>query len=147
MSDFDTRVGSYAVIVVDGQVLLTHLDEQERSRWTLPGGGLEFGEKAEITVVREVLEETGFRIELAGLLGVESFYVTEEDHWTGPRVTPLHSLCVFFEAAIADGELATEAGGSTDGVAWFDLSAVAGLERLVLVDAGLRLWQERRGVR
>lgn len=139
---FDTRVAAYGVIIADGKVLLTHLDERDRSRWTLPGGALEFGENAETAAVREILEETGYKVKLRGLLGIESFYVTGEARWTGPRDTPLHSLCVYYEAEIAEGELSREVGGSTDDVAWFELGELDAVERLVLVDVGVELWRE-----
>src|SRR5680860_208680 len=120
-TQFDTRVGAYCVIVVDGKILLTHLDEPDRSRWTLPGGALRFGENAETAAVREVFEETGLHVKLRGLLGVESFYVTGEEQWTGPRDTALHSLCVYFAAQIKEGALTRENDGSTDDVTWFTL--------------------------
>src|SRR5262249_19715744 len=38
--------------------------------WTVPGGKLEFGEKLEAAVVREVREETGLVVECGGLAAV-----------------------------------------------------------------------------
>lgn len=145
MPELETRVGSYGVIVLGGKILLTHLTERDRSRWTLPGGGLEFGESVETAAMREVLEETGYRVRLKQLLGLESYYVTGEERWTGKRAVPLHSLCVFFAAEIEEGELTRESGGSTDDAAWFALDELEAVERLVLVDAGVRLWRERFG--
>ena len=39
-----------------------------RDYWTLPGGGIEPGESAEQTVVREIEEETGLRVEVVRFL-------------------------------------------------------------------------------
>jgi 8-oxo-dGTP diphosphatase len=39
-----------------------------RAYWTLPGGGIEPGESAEQTVVREIEEETGLRVEVVRFL-------------------------------------------------------------------------------
>lgn len=52
-----TRVGSRAVIVKAGKILLTH--EMVSGWWLIPGGGVEEGETPEECCVREVEEETG----------------------------------------------------------------------------------------
>ena len=67
------RVGSYAVCVRDGAVLLARWIGSEPPRWTLPGGGLDHGEDPRDGAIREVEEETGYRVELRQLLTVESF--------------------------------------------------------------------------
>ena len=43
-----------------------------KGSWVLPGGRIEAGETAEQAVVREVLEETGLRTKITGLVGVYS---------------------------------------------------------------------------
>ena len=63
----------YAVIVRDGAVLLARWIGSDPPRWTLPGGGLDHGEDPRDAAVREVEEETGYRVELRQLLTVESF--------------------------------------------------------------------------
>lgn len=44
--------------------------EHIHGKWDLPGGGWEDGESITECVKREVLEETGYEIELTGLLGI-----------------------------------------------------------------------------
>ena len=58
------RVAAYAVIVRDGAVLLSRLapSVSEIEMWTLPGGGIDFGEHPDDAVVREVHEETGLDV-------------------------------------------------------------------------------------
>lgn len=54
----ETRVGSRAVIVRDGLILLTH--EVNSGWWLVPGGGMEADETPEKCCIREVEEETGY---------------------------------------------------------------------------------------
>ena len=53
-----TRVGSRALILRDGRILLSH--ETRSGWWLIPGGGMEEGETPEICCKREVEEETGY---------------------------------------------------------------------------------------
>lgn len=53
-----TRYASRAVIVRDGNILLSH--ENDSDLWLIPGGGLEGNETPEECCIREAEEETGF---------------------------------------------------------------------------------------
>ncbi len=63
------------MIVDDGRLLLAHWSEGGGRGWSLPGGGVEFGEDPADAAVREALEETGYDIRLDGLLGVDSIVI------------------------------------------------------------------------
>lgn len=52
------------IILHDGQLLLIERWRAGRHYFSVPGGGIEPGETPEQTVVRELAEETGCRIEL-----------------------------------------------------------------------------------
>lgn len=128
--------------VRDGQVLLARwVDREGAKRWTLPGGGMDRGEDPYDTVIREVQEETGYTVEPTVLLGVDSMTRTYPRRLgTG---TGFHGLRLVYEATVTSGELRYETGGSTDMAAWHPLDEVPALERVGLVDTGLRLWRER----
>ena len=103
-----TRVGAYAVIEKAEQVLLCQLT---RSRmWTLPGGGLEFGEEPLHALHREVHEETGLEIENPRLIGVNSNTAEREDR--------LHMIQIVYRANAIHEELTAELEGTTDACAW-----------------------------
>ena len=128
------RVGAYAVVVRDGSVLLARWIGSDPPRWTLPGGGLDHGEDPRDAAVREVEEETGYRVELRQLLTVESFRQLLQrpdgpiDHQT---------ICIVYTAEVVGGELRYEVDGSTDVAAWVPLGDIPGLTRGGLVDLGL----------
>ena len=63
-------VPSVVAVVQDerGRVLLIH--KTDNNKWALPGGGHEPGESISDTVVREVMEETGYEVEVQALTGI-----------------------------------------------------------------------------
>ena len=138
----DVRVGAYAVIVRDGDLLLTHWNENGRTGWTLPGGGLEEYETTGQAAVREVLEETGYDVELRTLLGVDSLFLEPEQRMV-PGDGPLHALRVIYLARIVGGELANEVGGSSDEARWVPLEDVGDLPTLSLVPTAIDMLLRR----
>jgi len=136
------RVAAYAICVRDGQLLLARSPAPGGGfEWVLPGGGMEHGEDPYDTVRREVEEETGYRIEVTGLLGVNSTRRTFPARFG--RSVDHHGVRLVYEGRITGGELRSEIGGSTDLAAWQPLDAVPDLVRVRMVDIGLRLWRER----
>ncbi|MFI6933159.1 NUDIX hydrolase [Streptomyces sp. NPDC050287] len=137
------RVAAYAICVRDGQLLLSRSPAPDGGppEWVLPGGGMEHGEDPYDTVVREVAEETGYRIEVTGLLGVDSSHRVLPGRLQRP--VDLHGVRLVYEGRVTGGELRYEIGGSTDMAAWHDLDAVPALNLVPMVGIGLRLWRER----
>jgi 8-oxo-dGTP pyrophosphatase MutT (NUDIX family) len=136
------RVAAYAVCVRDGRMLLARWVAGDGSRrWTLPGGGMDHGEDPYDTVIREAEEETGYAVELVALLGVDSMLRSHPRRLGPPG--DFHALRIVYEARVTGGELRHETNGSTDMAAWHPLDEVPALDRVALVDVGLRLWRER----
>jgi len=60
-------------ILKDGKILLIkRKNNPYKDKWALPGGFVEYGERVENTVVREVLEETGLKAAVKEIIGVYS---------------------------------------------------------------------------
>ena len=136
----DLRVAAYAVIVDDhGRLLLAHWNEGRRAAWTMPGGGLEPGEDPESAARREVKEETGYRVEIDGLLGIHSRVIPPGRRLKPGADHPLHTLRIVYRARITGGRLRNETGGSTDRAEWFSLAEVRSLQRVKLVDIALEM--------
>lgn len=146
--DYDTRLAAYAVIVQEREgrnhVLLALWNESDLPRWTMPGGGVELAESVEQAAVRELREETGYAVELTGLLGVHSFVLPPHVR-VNATDRPLKSVRVVFSARIVGGQLTHEVAGTTDEARWFPIDEVASLEQVSLV--GIALDMHRRAAR
>ena len=120
------RVAAYAVIVRDGEVLLSRLAPSisEEELWTLPGGGIDFGEHPDDAVVREVHEETGLDCRLGRPLWIGSAHrvVDREDD-----PTDMHSVRIVYDAwvaADAPEPRVVEVDGSTVDARWLPIDGV-----------------------
>ena len=64
------KVRATGILVENGKILLVqqNVTESQDRNWSLPGGGLEFGEGIEDCLEREILEETGLQVVVRDLL-------------------------------------------------------------------------------
>lgn len=120
-TEYDTRLAVYAVLVDEqDRILLTWFNGGTRGMrpgWSLPGGGVDFDERLEDAVVREVHEETGYVVTVGALLA--------EHHFTGRQESgrPFRSQRLLYAASIVGGELGTvEVDGTTDFARWVPLA-------------------------
>jgi ADP-ribose pyrophosphatase YjhB (NUDIX family) len=82
------------------------MQRSDNAHWGLPGGYVEPGESVEQAAAREVLEETGYRIDVGRLVGVYSDPLRQViDYGAGRRVQAVN-LC-FEGVAIGAGEPTT----------------------------------------
>ncbi|MEO6207524.1 MAG: NUDIX domain-containing protein [Candidatus Limnocylindrales bacterium] len=110
------RVAAYGLCQdADGRVLLCHIAPSVGvgDMWTLPGGGLDFGESPAAAVVRELAEETGYIGEVGDLLDVSDRVFS--DAQASDR---LHAIRIVYAVRIVGGELRDESDGSTDTCRW-----------------------------
>lgn len=93
-----------SAVVLDraGRILLHRRDDNEL--WSIPGGGMEVGERIADTVVREVREETGLEVEPEAIVGIYSNPQHVVEYADG-EVRQQFSVC--FACRLVGGELAT----------------------------------------
>jgi len=95
--------GASAVVLDEaGRILLHRRDDNEL--WSIPGGGMEVGERISDTVVREVREETGLEVEPEAIVGIYSNPQHVVEYGDG-EIRQQFSVC--FACRLVSGELAT----------------------------------------
>ena len=132
-----TRLVAYAWCESADGVLLARLapDVVDAGWWTLPGGGVDFGEDPADCVLRELHEETGLRGRIDGLVGILSYVLEPSETARGDR---LHVVAMLYRVTPTAGELRDETDGSTDHAEWIPLER---LDELAVVE--LVAWARR----
>lgn len=131
-----TRVAAYGLLEQDNKILLCRLSERvgiNAGSWTLPGGGLDFGEDPKDAVVREFMEETGLVVSVAELVTIDSM----SDHL--PGWSPMHSIRIIYRVNYISGELRPEQEESTDLCAWHTQRETQDLPLVSLARHGVEL--------
>jgi len=105
------------------KVLLTR--RSDNGRWCLPGGGMDPGESAEETCVREALEETGLEVRVTKLVGIYTSPNIMVQYADGNGVQP---VSFSFEAEIIGGELSLSE--ETTEYGYFSVNALDSLDLL-----------------
>lgn len=100
------RVG---VCVTDGDtILLVEHEKAGRRYWLVPGGGVEIGETLHESAAREMLEETGFSVDVGRL------QIVCEAIDPGGR----HIVNLVYAAELTGGTLAVGSDGALRDVVW-----------------------------
>jgi ADP-ribose pyrophosphatase YjhB (NUDIX family) len=132
------RVAAYNVCVDDGgRLLMCRLSDitERPGAWTLPGGGIHFGEHPEAGALRELQEETGLIGRIVELLAVDSLRRVSEH----PVEHDYHSVRIVYRTGIVGGALQHETDESTDRAAWCTREDLTTMPLVELGQLGVRL--------
>lgn len=131
-----------AVIIREGQVLLTVNQDPWGEFLLLPGGGQEFGESMVEALQRECREELGCEIVVGDLIGARDYIGSH--HEFAEYDSHIHQVEIMFQCAIAPGckprfgDLADDEGDwMQTGVEWVPL---ADLPNRRIYPQALREW-------
>lgn len=127
-----------AVLLKGDEILLIRRGRDPfKGSWALPGGFVDVGETTEDACLRELVEETGLKGIVVGLLGVYS------DPERDPRH---HTVSVVYVCGVGGIMPGIEAGDDAEEARWFPLDALPPLafdHGRIAQDA--RAWLERGG--
>ena len=132
-----TRISAYGLLVDERGMLLCRISEQAppwSGYWTLPGGGIDFGESPADAMVREVYEETGLHVEPATVVAVNSLLIHGDDE-------SFQAIRIIYEAKLLGGELRYEEDGSTDMCQWCSAEEIQEIDLVELAVLGVELVQ------
>lgn len=85
--------GAAAIIVENNRILM--VKEKESMNWSVPSGEIEKDENPEQACIREVWEETGFKVEVKEPIHIKRIIIRNYD------VTPYYFLCQVIEGRIS----------------------------------------------
>jgi ADP-ribose pyrophosphatase len=110
------RVGVGGLIFREGNVLLQlRTKPPERDHWNIPGGKVEWGERIEDALLRELFEELGARFSIARLLCITDHIVPEDNaHWVSPA----------YLVTLVNGEPTNREPDQAASIKWFPLDAL-----------------------
>ena len=133
------RVAAYAVCRDGERLLCCRLASGEPSpgSWTLPGGGIDFGERPEDAVLRELEEETGLVGRVDGVAAVRSRVFP--GHLRDGRPREMHAIALLYRVAVVGGTLRDEPHGSTDRAAWLTRAELAAGRTVKMMQTALEI--------
>jgi 8-oxo-dGTP diphosphatase len=123
------RLAAYGVIRRGDAILLCRVSPgyPGTGLWTLPGGGLHFGEEPQAGAIREVEEETG----MLGRITGEPQVLSNTGSWPRDPEVAYHQVRFVYPMEVVGGTLRNELDESTDVAAWIGPEE---LEALPLAD-------------
>lgn len=131
-----TRIAAYLVATKDRHIVLSRIAPgyPGAGSWTLPGGGVEWGEHPEDALRREVYEEAGFEVDDADYVGIDSrVFDASGNH------DALHAIRLIYAAQVDGEPRVTERDGSVDAARWFPVDELDDVPTVELVSIAMAM--------
>lgn len=128
------KVDVRAFIVSEGKILLIR-EDNDNGRWTLPGGWADVNESPSESIIREVEEESGYRVECKGLLAV----LDREKQGHLPPF-PYHVYKLFFHCEITGGT--AKANRESSQCDFFDVDSLPELSVSRVLEHQIKMFYE-----
>jgi len=136
------RVAAYGLVQrePDRHILLVRLTDRTPSpgSWSLPGGGIDYGEHPNEAVIRELYEETGLRGQVAELLDVDSG--TRETMIDQEVIERYQAVRILYRVRVTKDKplLVIDVDGSSDSPTWFDVESLTELSLTPIAELARR---------
>ncbi|MEM9088650.1 MAG: NUDIX domain-containing protein [Cyanobacteria bacterium P01_F01_bin.53] len=130
-----TRVSAYGLVMNEQRILLCRVSKalpRWEGQWTLPGGGIDFGEHPQDAMVREVNEETGLIVAPTNIATINSLY-------DDSGKTDFHGIRILYHTQLLGGELCYELEGTTDKCQWWTQQELANLQLVDISQLAVKL--------
>ena len=118
-------------------LLVRITDGLDKGLWTLPGGGIEWGEHPDDAVIRELKEETG--ITDVRSLQITALYSHKYLRSENFPYDSVHHIGIIYDLTLGNFDLRFEQDGSTDRCEWFTESQVRQLPLAPIVEFAVNL--------
>jgi ADP-ribose pyrophosphatase YjhB (NUDIX family) len=129
-------LAAYSLCVDNGRLLLVRIAPGYPAAgiWTLPGGGVEFGEDPADAARRELAEESGLEGRIDDLAFVNSI---AGENRTDEGLRVWHGVRIVYLATVTGGTLRDETEESSDRAEWATLPDLDGRPVTELVDVAV----------
>ncbi len=131
-----TRLAAYTLCIDRGRLLLVRIAAGYPAAgiWTLPGGGVQFGEDPADAARRELAEESGLEGRIDDLAFVNSL---AGENATDEGLRAWHGVRIVYLATVTGGTLRDEIDESSDRAEWATLPGMDGRPVTELVDVAV----------
>lgn len=102
----------YSMILDDTGSKILMVRNKDNGQWTLPGGSVEPGESLDQAAIREVMEETGYTIQVCGVMAVNEAKLQKLRE---------HIVFITFRAEIVGGQEDITLPDEIAEISWIDL--------------------------